>query len=106
MKTLGSLMKQAQRMEARLVEAQETLARAEIEGEAGGGMVCVTVDGKGAVKAVRIAPALLDPAEADVLEDLIVAAYGVAREKADSRAAETMKQATGGLSLPPGFNPF
>ncbi len=106
MKNLASLMKQAQQVQARMAEVQDSLASAEIEGEAGGGMVRVTVDGKGTVKAVRIAPALADPAEVAVLEDLIVAAYGVARGKAEAHAAEAMKQVTGGLPLPPGLNPF
>lgn len=106
LKNLGSLMKQAQQMQARMAEAQESLAGARIDAEAGGGMVRVTVDGRGAVKAVSIAPELADPGEVAVLEDLIVAACGAARDKAEAHAAEEMKKVTGGLALPPGLGPF
>ena len=108
MKNLGSMMKQAQQLQTRMAEAKEALADARIEGESGGGLVRVTVDGKGDIKAVRIDAALVDPNEVSVLEDLIVAAYGAAREKADEQTSEMMKEITGGLPLPlpPSFKPF
>ena len=104
--TLGSLMKQAQQMQSRMTEAQDALAELRVEGEAGGGLVRVTVDGKGVVKALAIDPSLVASGDVSVLEDLIVAACGAAGEKAAARAAETMREATGGLPLPPGFKLF
>ncbi len=106
MKTLGSLMKQAQQMQSRMTEVRESLAEARVEGEAGGGLVRVTMDGKGVVKAVSIDPSLVASGEVSVIEDLIVAACDVADAKAEARAAEAMREATGDLSLPPGFEPF
>lgn len=106
MTNLGSLMKQAREAQARMAEADRALADVRVEGESGGGAVRATVDGKGAVKAVRIAPELLVPDDAAMLEDLIVAACASARDKADARAAEEMKRITGALPLPPGFKPF
>ena len=106
MKTLGSLMKQAQQMQSRMTEVRESLAEARVEGEAGGGLVRVTMDGKGVVKAVSIDPSLVASGEVSVIEDLIVAACDVADAKAEARAAEAMREATGDLSLPPGLEPF
>ena len=79
--TLGSLMKQAQQMQSRMTEAQDALAELRVEGEAGGGLVRVTVDGKGVVKALAIDPSLVASGDVSVLEDLIVAACGAAGRK-------------------------
>ena len=107
MKNLGNLMKQAQEMQAKMVEMQERLAEMTIDGVAGGGMVTVTLSGKSEMKGVRIDPSLLNPAEAEILEDLIVAAHADAKKKAEERMAEEMKEVTGGLNLPPGMTmPF
>ncbi|MBM3537758.1 MAG: YbaB/EbfC family nucleoid-associated protein [Alphaproteobacteria bacterium] len=107
MKNLGQLMKQAQAMQEKMAEMQEQLARLEIDGAAGGGLVRATVSGKGEVKKLKIEPSLVDPKEVEVLEDLIVAAVNDARAKVDAAAAEQMKALTGGLNLPPGLKlPF
>ena len=107
MRNLGNLLKQAQEVQTRMAEAQEELARREVSGRAGGGMVEVTMNGKGRATRVRIDPSLLVPAEVSVLEDLLVAALGDAKEKAEAMAAEEMQKITGGLPLPPGFKlPF
>jgi hypothetical protein len=107
MKNLGQLMKQAQAMQAKMAEMQEQLGRMEVEGAAGGGLVKVTVTGKGDVKKLKIEPSLVDPKEVEVLEDLVVAAINDARGKAETAAAEEMKKLTGGLNLPPGMKlPF
>lgn len=107
MKNLGQMMKQAQEMQARMQEMQEKMEQTEIHGSAGGGMVTVTMTAKGSAKAVKIDPALLDASEAEVLEDLIVAALNDAKGKAEELQAEQMKELTGGLPLPPGFKlPF
>ena len=104
MKNLAQMMKQAQEMQAKMAELQEQLARTEVTGAAGGGMVQVTLNGKGEMRAVTIDPALADPNEVEVLEDLIVAATNDAKAKAEAKVAEKMRELTGGLNLPPGFS--
>ncbi len=104
MKNLGQMMKQAQEMQAKMAELQEQLARTEVTGSAGGGMVQVTLNGKGEMRAVTIDPALVDPNVVGVLEDLIVAATNDAKSKAEAKVAEKMRELTGGLDLPPGFS--
>jgi DNA-binding YbaB/EbfC family protein len=107
LKNLGNLMKQAQEMQARMAELQEKLAAMDVEGAAGGGMVRVTLNGKGDMRRVKIEPSLLRPEEAEVVEDLIVAASADARAKAERAASEEMSKLTGGLQLPPGLKlPF
>jgi len=107
MKNLGQLMKQAQQMQSKMAELQEKLAGHELEGQAGGGMVRVTVNGKNEVKSVKIEPSLLEPNEAEVLEDLILAAFNDARGKVERYSQEAMQELTGGLDLPAGFKmPF
>lgn len=107
MKNLGQLMKQAQEMQAKMAEMQTRLQALEIAGSAGGGMVKASVTGKGEVKRLKIDPALVDPKEVEVMEDLIVAAINDARAKAEAAAAEEMQKLTGGLSLPGGMKlPF
>ena len=107
MKNLGRLMQQAQEMQAKMAEFQEQLLDREIEGAAGGGMVTVTLNGKGEAKAVRVDPALADPDDMEVLEDLVVAAINDARTKIDAMTSEEMSKMTGGLNLPPGMKlPF
>jgi DNA-binding YbaB/EbfC family protein len=107
MKNIGQLMKQAQEMQAKMQQMQERLAEIEVTGASGAGMVTVTLNGKSEVRAVKIDPKLLDGEEAEVVEDLIVAAFTDAKGKVEARAAEEMSKLTGGLDLPPGFNlPF
>lgn len=107
MKDLGELMKQAGAMQAKLAAAQEAIAALEVEGQSGGGMVKIVINGKGYVKAVAIERALLKPDEGEVVEDLIAAALNDAKAKLDIRAAEEMKALTAGLPLPPGMKlPF
>ncbi len=107
MKNLGQMMKQAQQMQAKMAELQDKLAESEMTGAAGGGMVQVTMNGKGELRAVKIDPSLLTPADAEVLEDLVVAAANDAKAKVESHVAEEMQNLTGGLALPPGMKlPF
>jgi DNA-binding YbaB/EbfC family protein len=103
MKNLGQLMKQAQEMQSRMQEMQANLASVEIEGAAGGGMVKVTVNGKGEMRRLKLDPSLVDPKEVEVLEDLVVAAFNDAKAKVEAHVAGEMQKLTGGLSLPPGF---
>jgi DNA-binding YbaB/EbfC family protein len=107
MKNLGQMMKQAQAMQAKMQEIQEELARTEVTGVAGGGMVSATLTGKGEMRRLKIDPKLVDPAEVEVLEDLIVAAINDAKAKVDAHVQTEMAKLTGGLQLPPGVKlPF
>jgi len=107
MKNLGQLMKQAQAMQTKMAEMQAQLEAVEMTGMAGGGMVQLTLNGKGDVKRVKIDKAVVDPAETEVLEDLIVAAFNDARQKVNGHAESEMQKLTGGLQLPGGMKlPF
>jgi len=86
---------------------QEEVAALEVSGSAGGGLVSVTMNGKSEMKGVKIDPSLMKPEEAEIVEDLIVAACNDARGKAEALLAEKMREMTGGLQLPPGMKlPF
>ena len=107
MKNLGQLMKQAQAMQTKMAEMQAQLEAVEMTGMAGGGMVQLTLNGKGDVKRVKIDKVVVDPAEVEVLEDLLVAAFNDARAKVDAHAQSEMQKLTGGLALPGGLKlPF
>ncbi len=107
MKNLAGLMKQASQMQAKMQEVQAKLESLELEGIAGAGMVTVTLNGKGELRRLKIDPKLADPAETEMLEDLIVAAHADAKGKIDTAAAEEMKNVTGGMDLPAGMKlPF
>ena len=107
MKNLGNIMKQVQDMQTRMSEMQEKLADIEIVGNAGAGMVQATLNGTSELKRLKIDPSLMNPSEAEVLEDLIVAAVNDARGRVEKYAQEEMSKLTGGLPLPPGFKlPF
>ena len=101
------MIKQAQAMQAKMQEAQAELETTIVEGEAGGGVVRVTLTAKGALQKVSIDPSLLKPEEVEILEDLLVSAHAQARGKAEAAMTEKMKAITGGLQLPPGMKlPF
>ena len=101
------MIKQAQAMQAKMQEAQAELETTLVEGEAGGGVVKVTLTAKGALQKVAIDKSLLKPEEGEILEDLIVSAHAQARGKAEAAMTEKMKAITGGLQLPPGMKlPF
>lgn len=106
MKDIMGMMKKVGEMQARMKEMQDELVRAEFDGQSGGGLVRVTLDGKGEVKRVRIDPSLLKPDDAEIVEDLIVAAANDARGKADTAMQAKMAEVTGGLPLPPGMKLF
>lgn len=102
---LGNLMQQAQRMQENLKKAQEELAGVEVVGQAGGGMVQVTLTGRMECRKVRIEPSVL--ADPEMAEDLIVAAFNDAVNKANAASQSRMAEATAGLPLPPGMKlPF
>jgi DNA-binding YbaB/EbfC family protein len=107
MKNLGQLMKQAQAMQQKMAEMQAELESVEMTGIAGGGMVQLTLNGKGDLKRLKIDKSVVDPAEIEVLEDLIVAAFNDARGKVNAHAESEMQKLTGGLALPGGMKlPF
>lgn len=107
MKNLAGLMKQAQQMQSKMEEMQTRMQAMELTGEAGAGMVRVTLNGKGEMRGLRIDPKIVDPADAEMLQDLIVAAHRDAKAKIDAAMASEMQAVTGGLNLPPGFKlPF
>ena len=104
---LQKMMKQAQEMQSKMAQMQEELETKEYEGAAGGGMVKVTLNGKGTMKGLSVDDSLMDADEKEMLEDLIVAAHNDAKQKAESDTADQMSQLTGGLQLPPGMKlPF
>jgi DNA-binding YbaB/EbfC family protein len=107
MRDIMGLMKQAQAMQAKLAEAQAELDTIEVEGQAGGGMVRVTLTAKGAMKGVTIDPSLMKADEKEIAEDLIVAAHADARGKAERVLEEKMRTMTADMPLPPGLKlPF
>jgi|SRR5580658_1552840 DNA-binding YbaB/EbfC family protein len=107
MKNLGNMMKQAQQMQQRMQEMQAQLDLVEMQGASGGGMVKVTVNGKGELKRISLDPQLMDPADTEVVEDLIIAAFADAKAKVETHVAAEMAKLTGGLKLPPGLKlPF
>jgi DNA-binding YbaB/EbfC family protein len=107
MKNIAGLMKQASRMQAKMAEMQAKIEAMTAEGQSGAGMVTVTLSGKGDLRGVRIDPKLADPAEMEMLQDLLLAAHADAKRKIDAVMADEMSAATGGLQLPPGMKlPF
>ncbi len=107
MKDIMGLMKKAQEMQSRMQEMQNELETTEVTGQSGGGMVKVTLTAKGAMRGLSADPSLLKPDEAEILEDLIIAAHEDARKKAEQLMEEKMKSMTDGLPLPPGMKlPF
>lgn len=94
---MNQLMKQAQRMQRQMEEAQASLEEAEFTGKAGGGAVEVTVSGKKEVTKVQISPDAVDPDDVEMLEDLIMAAVNEALRAADESSQASMAKLTGGL---------
>jgi len=100
------LMKQAAELKSKMEALQAELDHVEVEGSAGGGLVSVKMTAKGEARGLRIDPSLIKPEEKEILEDLIVAAYGDARRKAEALLQQKMQSLTGGLPLPPGLKLF
>ena len=106
MKDIMGMMKQAQELQSRMQKVKEELGAAEVEGRSGGGLVRVTLDGTGSMKRVRIDPSLMKPDEAEIVEDLILAATQDAKSKVEALVTSKMTEATGGITLPPGMKLF
>ncbi len=100
------LMKQAAELKSKMEAMQAELDKIEVEGASGGGLVRVTLSGKGEMKGVKIDDTLMKPSEKEIVEDLIVAAHADGRRKAEALLQEKMKGLTGGLPLPPGMKLF
>jgi hypothetical protein len=100
---MGGLMKQAKQMQEQMQKAQEQLADEEVTGQAGGGMVSVTMTCKYSVRQVKVDPSLLEDNDNEMLEDLIAAAMNDALTKAESRSQELMGDITGGMGNIPGL---
>ena len=98
------MMKQAKELQSKMGDLQAELDTLEVEGTSGGGLVTITLSAKGDMRGLTIDPSLIKPDEAEILEDLIVAAHADARRKAEAAMAEKMKDVTGGLQLPPGMS--
>ena len=106
MKDIMGMMKQLGQVQARMQQAQDELAALEVEGQSGAGLVKILLNGKGEMRRVTIDPTLMQPGEAEILEDLILAALQDAKTKVDSAMQEKMSAVTGGLPLPPGMKLF
>ena len=103
---LMKMMKQAQEIQGRMQKIQEDLTGLEVEGQSGAGLVKVKLNGKLDALAVKIDPSLIKPEEAEMLEDLIIAALQDAKAKAEAAVQAKMREVTGGLPLPPGLKLF
>jgi nucleoid-associated protein EbfC len=98
---MSALLAQAQQMQQKLLEAQQQLANAEVHGHAGGGLVEVVVKGSGEVVAVKIDPKVVDLADIETLQDLIVGAMGDASRQVTKMAQERLGALAGGMGAPP-----
>ena len=107
MKDLMGMMKAAQEMKGRMEEFQNKVAEMTIEGRSGGGLVTVTLTGKGEMRGLKIDPSLFKEDDVSVLEDQILAAHNDAKSKAETEMNAKMQEMTAGLPLPPGMKfPF
>ena len=106
MKDLMKMMKQAQEIQGRMQRMQEELAALEVSGQSGAGLVKVTRNGKGEMRSVKIDPSLLKPDDAEIVEDLVLAAFQDAKGKVEGEMQKRMQEVTGGLPLPPGLKLF
>jgi len=100
MADIFKILQQAQQMQSKMQEMQDELTQRSVTGTAGGGMVTVEADGKGTVRKVKIDPAAVNPADVEMLEDLIVVAVAEAQKKAGELAQAEMGKLAGGLNLP------
>ena len=107
MKDLMGLMGKAKEMQAKFQAMQEEIALIEVAGQAGGGLVTVTLSGKGEMKSLKIDPSLFKEDDVEVLEDLILAAHNDAKAKLEATMQKKTQEMTAGLPIPPGFKmPF
>jgi nucleoid-associated protein EbfC len=100
------MMKQAAELKSKMEAMQAEMDQTIVDGSAGGGLVKVSMSAKGELKSVKIDPSILKPDDAEIVEDLVVAAHADARRKADALMQDKMKDMAGGLPLPPGLKLF
>ena len=100
MGNMSQMIKQAQAMQAKMMQAQEELKQARVEGSAGGGMVSATVNGQGELVSVKLTSEVVNPDDIEMLEDLILAAVSDAANKAREMMESRMGALTGGMKLP------
>ena len=103
MPSIEELMNAARNVQEQMARAQSQLDQIEVEGASGGGLVKVRATARGAVRGLSIDPSLLTPDSREMLEDLIVAAFNDAKNKADQAGSAEMGKLTAGMQLPPGF---
>ena len=103
MKDIGSLMKQAGALQAKMQQAQARLAASSVSAQAGSGLVSLTLSGNGDLQGLTIDPSLMADGDAETLQDLIVAAHRDARARLEVLQAELMREAAGPLANMPGF---
>jgi nucleoid-associated protein EbfC len=107
MVNIANMMKQAQAMQTKMAAEQEKLAKQEYTGSSGGGVVDITVSGKGELLKIKISKELMDPEEVEILEDLVVAAFNEAKKKQTEDSESSMSGMMGGMNLPAGMKmPF
>ena len=106
MRDLMGMVAKAKELQQKMQEAQSELDQVQVEGTSGGGLVTVRLTAKGQLLGIKIDPSLLNPDEAEILEDLIVAAHTEARNKAEMAMQEKMQGLTAGLPIPPGMKLF
>lgn len=97
---MGGLMKQAQKMQAKMVKIQEELAEKTVEGTAGGGMITVVANGRQEIMSLKVEQEVVDPEDIEMLQDLVLAAVNDALQKSRDMMAEEMQKITGGLKIP------
>lgn len=100
MKGMGDLVRQAQVMQNKIAKMQEEVAKRTVEASTGGGMVTVTANGAQEILAVRIEPAVVNPEDVEMLQDLVLAAVNEAMKKAGDMMKQEMAQITGGIKIP------
>src|SRR5262245_61827166 len=100
MKSFGDMVKQAQKLQKQMTEAQEKLAEERFEASAGGGLVTAIVDGRQMLKQIKLAPAILEEKDVTLVEDLILTAIGEAQRASDAHMQESLGRITGGFRLP------
>ncbi|MBL8639738.1 MAG: YbaB/EbfC family nucleoid-associated protein [Alphaproteobacteria bacterium] len=100
---MQQMMQKAQAFQQKMQDLQNEMSNIEVHGQSGGGLVKVTMTCKGSLRAITIDPSLINPAEKEVMEDLIKAACNDARAKADQKMAEETQKAMGDMGLPPGM---
>jgi DNA-binding YbaB/EbfC family protein len=100
---IKSIMRQAQEVQKKMQKIQEDLANKDYEGSSGGDVVRVTINGNGLAKKIFIDPSLINLDEKEILEDLLIAAFNDAKKKSDDGSNDSLRAATSGIPLPPGF---